>query len=151
MNNIAQVEDQSSLDIDLKRYSCLICRQRKVKCDRNTPCNNCIKNQKQCSFIPPVRGRRKRTTPTKEGLHTKLRRYEELLKSSGVRTEPDEDANSSASGSELVSQAHVKKTHAQYKTRALSFGSTPPKLVTTERTSRYFDRYYFLCGAYSIL
>ncbi|KAE8356385.1 hypothetical protein BDV28DRAFT_145261 [Aspergillus coremiiformis] len=40
---------------DLKNYSSLACRQRKIKCDRRTLCSNCVKTEKPCSFIPPAR------------------------------------------------------------------------------------------------
>ncbi|KAG4438822.1 hypothetical protein IFR05_005713 [Cadophora sp. M221] len=32
--------------------SCLECRRRKIKCDRNEPCTNCISTRSQCSFEP---------------------------------------------------------------------------------------------------
>ncbi|KAH7411453.1 hypothetical protein BKA64DRAFT_381731 [Cadophora sp. MPI-SDFR-AT-0126] len=32
--------------------SCLECRRRKIKCDRNEPCTNCTLNRSQCSFEP---------------------------------------------------------------------------------------------------
>ncbi|KAH7355387.1 hypothetical protein BKA65DRAFT_394092 [Rhexocercosporidium sp. MPI-PUGE-AT-0058] len=30
--------------------SCLECRRRKIKCDRNEPCTNCVSTRSQCSF-----------------------------------------------------------------------------------------------------
>ena len=35
--------------------SCLNCRRKKLKCDRNSPCNQCIKSgrQSQCTFSNP--------------------------------------------------------------------------------------------------
>ena len=30
--------------------SCLECRRRKIKCDRNEPCNHCVSSQAQCNF-----------------------------------------------------------------------------------------------------
>ncbi|PQE16872.1 C6 transcription factor protein [Rutstroemia sp. NJR-2017a BBW] len=79
----------------LKPFSCLGCRQRKVKCDRRTPCSNCKKAAKECSFIAPVRGKRKRTKSSKEGLRAKLKRYEEMLKTYGAKVEPSEQDDSS--------------------------------------------------------
>ncbi|KAF3063954.1 putative C6 transcription factor [Daldinia childiae] len=84
---------------DLKSYSCMICRQRKVKCDRRNPCSNCVKAEKQCSFVAPVRGKRKRTKLPKESLHAKLKRFEELLKSYGAKIEPSDDLDDSDSES----------------------------------------------------
>lgn len=30
--------------------SCVECSRRKVRCDRQFPCNNCVKNDSECSF-----------------------------------------------------------------------------------------------------
>ncbi|KAI0179212.1 C6 transcription factor [Hypoxylon sp. FL1284] len=125
-------------------YSCLACRQRKIKCDRRPNCSNCTKTAKQCVFVAPVRGKRRRTKPAREGLHAKLKRYEELLKSYGANIEPSEDFNDSDSGSEMTSQADVEMTEgleSRSETRAdpYELEYTQPKLVTKEGTSRYYD------------
>ena len=136
--------EQPRPDADLKSYSCLTCRQRKVKCDRHNPCSNCVKAARQCSFIPPVRGKRKRTKAPKEGLHAKLRRYEELLKSYGAKIEPSEyDGDSD---SETVSQPDAGMTEDADPRSKTSPGSfvleeMKPRLIDKEGSSRYFDRY----------
>jgi hypothetical protein len=136
--------EQPRLDVDLKSYSCLTCRQRKVKCDRHNPCSNCVKAARQCSFIPHVRGKRKRTKAPKEGLHAKLRRYEELLKSYGAKIEPSEyDGDSD---SETVSQPDLdmaEDADPRSKTGPGSFAlkEMKPRLIDKEGSSRYFDRY----------
>lgn len=140
------VGKQSGSDADLKGFSCLTCRQRKVKCDRRTPCSNCTKAEKQCSFIPPVRGKRKRTKRPKEGLHAKLKRYEELLKSYGAHFEPSEYDNDSESDSETASQPDVEiagDAQPQSRDRSDPYGleETKPMLITKGGVSRYLDRY----------
>lgn len=80
----------------LQRFSCLICRQRKVKCDRRDPCSNCVRAGQECSFVAPVRGKRKRTKPVQEGLHAKLRRYEGILKAQGATLDEDDDIDETA-------------------------------------------------------
>lgn len=123
----------------LKSYSCLTCRQRKVRCDRRTPCSNCVKAEKQCSFIPPVRGKRKRTKPSREGLHAKLKRYKELLRSYGVKVEPSDGEESE---SEVASQHDTEMTDAiEPRSKSIDIEEANPKLVTKEGSSRYFDRY----------
>ena len=136
--------EQPGPDTDLKSYSCLTCRQRKVKCDRHNPCFNCVKAGRRCSFISPVRGKRKRTKAPKEGLHAKLRRYEELLKSYGAKIEPSEYGGNS--DSETVSQPDMDMTEdadPRSKTGLGSFAleGMKPRLVDKEGSSRYFDRY----------
>lgn len=124
----------------LKSYSCLTCRQRKVRCDRRTPCSNCTKAEKQCSFVPPVRGKRKRTKPPREGLHAKLKRHEELLRSYGVKVEPSEDGEESES--EVASQLDTEMNDAvEPQSKPLEIDEANPKLITKEGSSRYFDRY----------
>ncbi|OTA56698.1 C6 transcription factor [Hypoxylon sp. EC38] len=134
------VANPSRQDGHFKSYSCLICRQRKVKCDRCNPCSNCIKAEKECSFIPPVRGKRKRTKPRREGLHARLKRYEELLKSYGAIVEPDDFDDSE---SETVSQPDVvmEEAESRSESRVGLFGleEAKPKLITKEGTSRYFE------------
>ncbi|PHH88130.1 hypothetical protein CDD83_7934 [Cordyceps sp. RAO-2017] len=128
----------------LKTYSCLSCRKRKVRCDRRDPCSNCVRAGKQgdCSFVAPVRGKRKRTRPPREGLHAKLRRYEKLLKSHGVKIEPEGDRGLEYS-SEPTSQPGTGV--AEDGSRSVSRGGsheahdTSPKLVAKENSSRYFD------------
>lgn len=39
----------------LKIWSCVICRRRKVRCDRRDPCANCVKSGIDCHY--PVTGR----------------------------------------------------------------------------------------------
>lgn len=38
--------------------TCVTCKRRKVKCDRMSPCANCIKAQIQCKYPPPGRAPR---------------------------------------------------------------------------------------------
>ncbi|KAF4631631.1 hypothetical protein G7Y89_g6497 [Cudoniella acicularis] len=67
-----------------RKHPCLLCQQRKVKCDRNDPCANCVKSRAQCistSTVPPKR--RKKRFPEAE-LLARLRRYEEHLKRYGA-------------------------------------------------------------------
>ncbi|EED18904.1 C6 transcription factor, putative [Talaromyces stipitatus ATCC 10500] len=123
----------------LKSYSCFTCRQRKVRCDRRSPCSNCVKTEKQCSFIPPVRGKRKRTKPLREGLHAKLKRYEELLRSHGVKVEPSSD-DGEDSDSEAASQHDTEmKDVVKPRSKFLEMDDSNSKLITKEGSSRYFD------------
>ncbi|TVY18754.1 Transcription factor vrtR1 [Lachnellula arida] len=67
-----------------KKHPCVLCQQRKVKCDRNDPCQNCTKARIECipaSALPPRR--RKKRFPEAE-LLARLRKYEEHLKAYGA-------------------------------------------------------------------
>lgn len=72
--------------------ACVQCQQRKVRCNRQFPCANCIKQQTNCVPATPTQTRRKRL-PERELLAC-LRRYEQLLRNHGVPFEPLYDASS---------------------------------------------------------
>ncbi|KAL2754910.1 hypothetical protein ACRALDRAFT_1011066, partial [Sodiomyces alcalophilus JCM 7366] len=58
--------------------ACVLCQHRKIKCDRNMPCSNCIKANVPCtpSTPAPVRKRRR----PNQDLQERLARCEALLK-----------------------------------------------------------------------
>ncbi|KAK5993919.1 Pyriculol/pyriculariol biosynthesis cluster transcription factor 1 [Cladobotryum mycophilum] len=58
--------------------ACVLCQHRKIKCDRNTPCSNCIKANVTCTPSTPAPAR-KRRRPNQD-LQERLARCEELLK-----------------------------------------------------------------------
>lgn len=77
-NNIPLVEKQPRV------LSCLLCSQRKVKCDRKTPCSNCTKARQECISIASLPPRRRKKRFAEAELLTRLRHYEELLKKNGI-------------------------------------------------------------------
>lgn len=67
-----------------KKHPCVLCQQRKIKCDRTFPCSNCKKSSAECisqSSLPPRQ--RKRRFPEAE-LLARLRKYEQHLRSYGA-------------------------------------------------------------------
>ena len=88
-----------------KRQSCVLCNQRKVKCDRKVgssnlhnlaisllslpqdPCNHCTKARTQCIFRPHAVPRRGKARPKESDLLARLRRCEALLDKHGI--DPD--------------------------------------------------------------
>ncbi|UNI24667.1 hypothetical protein JDV02_010398 [Purpureocillium takamizusanense] len=66
--------------------SCVLCQQRKVRCDRSFPCANCVRHKARCVPATQVRQRRRRF-PERE-LLDRLRQYEGLLRRNGVKFEP---------------------------------------------------------------
>ncbi|KAI8956681.1 fungal-specific transcription factor domain-containing protein [Daldinia sp. FL1419] len=57
--------------------ACVLCQNRKIKCDRRTPCSNCIKANVTCTPSTPAPAR-KRRRPNQD-LQQRLARCEELL------------------------------------------------------------------------
>ncbi|KAE9376651.1 hypothetical protein N431DRAFT_367787 [Stipitochalara longipes BDJ] len=79
----------SSRPADLKprrQLACVLCQQRKVKCDRKHPCATCVKARVQCVATQAPR-RRRRRFPERELLE-RVRKYEDLLSHHNIRFEP---------------------------------------------------------------
>ncbi|KAM0352554.1 hypothetical protein ACHAPU_002224 [Fusarium lateritium] len=95
-----------SPDTGLKIWSCVICRRRKVRCDRKDPCSNCVKSNIDCHF--PVTGRIPRrsrdpnsdkTTPAQKQseLLGRLRRLESVVTELAAQVE-DENGDGNGNG-----------------------------------------------------
>lgn len=67
--------------------ACVLCQQRKVKCDRKFPCSNCVKSGVQCLSASLVPRQRRRRFPERELLN-RLRYYEDLLTKHNIPFEP---------------------------------------------------------------
>lgn len=71
-------------------HSCILCQQRKVRCDRQKPCSNCIKARAECVPSPPTLPRRRRRKLAETDIAGRLKRAEQLLRSHGVKIDDDE-------------------------------------------------------------
>jgi len=69
-------------------HSCVLCQQRKVRCDKQKPCANCVKAGVECRVVPPQPPRRRKKKPHERDLIDRLRKYEALLSQHGVNFEP---------------------------------------------------------------
>lgn len=68
--------------------SCVLCQQRKVRCDKNKPCANCVKAKVECRVVPPQPPRRRKKRLQEKDLIERLKKYESLLSENGVNFEP---------------------------------------------------------------
>lgn len=59
--------------------SCVTCRRRKVRCNKRSPCSNCVKAGIECVFPPPGRAPRKSKRPPDAELLSRLRRLEGVI------------------------------------------------------------------------
>ncbi|KAL4780880.1 fungal-specific transcription factor domain-containing protein [Aspergillus varians] len=68
--------------------SCVTCRRRKVRCDKRSPCSNCVKAAIECIFPPPGRAPRKMKRPPAENaeLLTRLRQLENIVEAAITNT-----------------------------------------------------------------
>ncbi|KAI0602095.1 hypothetical protein F4775DRAFT_538255 [Biscogniauxia sp. FL1348] len=67
--------------------ACILCQQRKVRCDRKFPCANCVRSRVQCMPATLAPRRRRRAFPERE-LLARVRHYESLLRQNNVNFEP---------------------------------------------------------------
>ncbi len=68
--------------------ACELCQQRKVKCDRQFPCANCVRSRVQCIPATLAPRRRRRKFPEREReLLERIHKYEALLRSHNISYE----------------------------------------------------------------
>lgn len=77
-------------------HSCVLCQQRKVKCDRQSPCSNCKKARVECISSVSLRPRRRKRRFPEAELLAKVKKYGDMLKELGVNL--DEDGNEEVGG-----------------------------------------------------
>ncbi|KIW72514.1 hypothetical protein PV04_00699 [Phialophora macrospora] len=70
-----------------RMLACVLCSQRKVKCDRQFPCSNCVRFRAQCVPATLTPRQRRRRFPERE-LLDRLRKYEDLLHQNNITFEP---------------------------------------------------------------
>jgi len=67
--------------------ACVLCQQRKIRCDRKSPCANCIKSGAHCVSASLAPRQRRRRFPERE-LLDRVRHYEDLLSKHDIEFEP---------------------------------------------------------------
>jgi hypothetical protein len=68
--------------------SCLACAQRKVKCDKLSPCSSCSKSKAACIYRTPAPSQRHRKQLTQGDLLSKIQELEALLHSNSISFNP---------------------------------------------------------------
>lgn len=63
----------------------MLCQQRKVRCDKNKPCSNCVKAGVDCRVVPPAPPRRRKKRLQERDLIDRLKKYEDLLRDNNVK------------------------------------------------------------------
>jgi Superfamily II helicase, archaea-specific len=64
--------------------ACVLCQQRKIKCDRRFPCVNCVRAGEHCEQA--IRQRRRRFA--ERDLLARLQHYESLLRQHNIKFDP---------------------------------------------------------------
>ncbi|OQO03528.1 hypothetical protein B0A48_10192 [Cryoendolithus antarcticus] len=81
-----------------KILACVLCQQRKIKCDRATPsCGSCKRSGAQCVPVNTLGPRQRRRRFPERELLQRLRHYENLLKKHKIAFEPLHGADATKS------------------------------------------------------
>lgn len=89
--------DSANIQGPPHQISCLVCRQRKVKCDKQQRCSNCVKAGIECVYVIPARPRRRigngraPEDASREELILRVRRYETLFRKHGLQFDAPRD------------------------------------------------------------
>lgn len=118
-------------------HSCILCQQRKVRCDRQKPCSNCIKARAECVPSAPTLPRRKRRKLAETDIVGRLKRAEQLLRSHGVRIDDEEADDQPNEGRSL--ERHEEPVLSMTVPR--SRHAPPGALFKDKENSHYVERY----------
>ena len=104
-----------------KGHSCILCQQRKVRCDQQKPCANCLRARVECRVVaaPLGRWRKKGTGKTfhgqktlhKQDLITQIRKYESLLSQHGIRFDSILEEKGEEDGDAGDDHGHARYRH----------------------------------------
>lgn len=110
----------------LNPRSCVICRRRKVRCNKQYPCSNCAKAKVQCIFPAPERAKRRPRKPPDGELLSRLRRLEGVIQGMGMSVE-DELANSD--GHSTGQSGDQQKQQNERNSQSGSYSSVHPSPI----------------------
>ncbi|XWX01624.1 hypothetical protein V2A60_009652 [Cordyceps javanica] len=121
--------------------ACVLCQHRKIKCDRNTPCSNCLKAGVTCTPSTPAPAR-KRRRPNQD-LQERLARCEELLKQYATAGSPPSTTSNPPSVSAPPTVTPTKKevvdTPNSISTDSQSTVQPRFKIIQEAGVSRFMD------------
>ncbi|KAF3484020.1 fungal specific transcription factor domain-containing protein [Arthroderma uncinatum] len=80
---VSQATTSTSLGAPPNPRSCVTCRRRKVRCNKNHPCSNCVKAKIECVYPSPGRAPRKSKKPRDTELLARLRTLENIVRNLG--------------------------------------------------------------------
>jgi len=118
--------------------ACVLCQQRKVKCDRKFPCANCIKSRSQCVPSTLAQRQRRRRFPER-ALLERLRKYEDLLQQNNIVFEPLHKA-----GTRHEDPLHAESDHGSDDGQPGNAGVDSSSPSTTIKSERVHEAKYAL-------
>ncbi|KAI3328967.1 hypothetical protein HD806DRAFT_530373 [Xylariaceae sp. AK1471] len=137
-------DPDSSIVKVTRGHSCVLCQQRKVRCDKKKPCSNCVKAGQNCLVVPPQPPRRRKKRIPERDLVDRLRKYEALMSQHGIEFEslgPDikiTDPGSVEEGDELDPDFIRQRSKASPAGVDPDLISSPGENLHRPRTFRWF-------------
>lgn len=136
--------------------ACMLCQERKVKCDHGYPCATCVKARVHCVPVTQASRRRKRRLP--EGkLLEHLRKYENLLRQHNIKFEPLHPNPNSVAGKESPASpgegSYDSDVDQPGKSATMTIGniSSPPISATSKKPRSYEAKYALFRSSYHAL
>ena len=130
-------------DRPAKSFSCIRCFERKVKCDKQSPCSNCVKSKAECVFRVPPAPRRRKKRPQEEVLVARLKKCEDLLRSKGIDVDTLENSIQSSgpdgppSTSKFTPETPFTPSHDEL--FGPPAGEKPGQLIVDHGKSRFIE------------
>jgi hypothetical protein len=122
-------------------HSCVLCQQRKVKCDKQKPsCGNCIKARAECVPSAPTVPRRRKRKIAETDLVGRLRKYELLLKTHGIKVDDEEPARKTGDGPSQLAEDFDPGVISMLAPRARN--SEKGALFAEKENSHYVEKYF---------
>ena len=131
-----------------RQLACVLCQQRKVKCDRKYPCATCVKVRVQCVATQAPRPRRRRF-PERDLLE-RIRKYEDLLSHHNIKFEPLH-ANPRSTAENETSNSNPEGFYGSDDEQP-NVGSSdnnadirPPTMIATSKRRKVYEAKYVTC------
>jgi hypothetical protein len=122
-----------------KKFSCKLCHQRKVKCDRFSPCGYCSRRQDVCVYeIPPPPKRRKRAH---EGDDGQIRPHPRLNENLPTPLQTDTASSVTALAPEYSRSSTISDAIRE---ASRENPASDGRLISDQGRTRYLDKYVVL-------
>jgi hypothetical protein len=103
--------------------ACVLCQQRKIKCERRFPCSQCIHSGSECVPAAALGPRQRRPRFPERALLDRLHKYEDLLRDHNIDFEPMYKDPNAALRSYRDKKSNLKSGHEDNETPREGLGS----------------------------
>lgn len=130
----------------LNPRSCVTCRRRKVRCNKENPCSNCVRAGIDCIFPGPGRAPRRSRKPPDAELLARLKRLEGVVTSLGVEVGGDgsiRDKPVPGSPEQAGKEDAVEREERMQQQKRQSIDKHLGRLVISDDRSRYVSNQFW--------